>query len=268
MKKHMQILPVFLVAVVALILGAAVPRVQAQNEPPVCWFNIELNGSEIDVGVRGFFDYEPWKMLTIEDPDGNVIDTDTMENSMEEQGKAEFFFESGEPVIGEDDFTLSVFLNRFPEGDYDFDAVTIEEDEVECHEYFSHAMPCAAEVCASGSTSTGVTINWDPVTQVVDAAATDDTGGEELVCTDPHPKGAFKIVGYEVIVEIDESGKIFDINLPPSATSVTVPPEFIKGNEKKDFKYEVLAIEASGNQTTIEEHFGLDHDGNVTPSCD
>ena len=46
MKKHMFNLPVFLVAVVALILGAAPSEGWAQ---PECWLNIELNASDLDV---------------------------------------------------------------------------------------------------------------------------------------------------------------------------------------------------------------------------
>ena len=41
--------------------------------------------------------------------------------------------------------------------------------------------------------------------------------------------------------------------LPPAATRVTVPGEFIQA--KREYKFEVLAIEKSGNQTITEGSF-------------
>jgi hypothetical protein len=266
MRVHIFMLPLLVVAVVVLIFTVPTASaghrhhwVQAQAEPPVCWFNIEMNASEIDVGVRGFFDNEePYKVLKIKDPYGRILEWDSMFKSMAKQGKAEFFFESGEPVVGEDDFTFSKFFHRFPEGKYRFYAVTTEGDEVRCKEQFSHVMPCAANPSAYGDTTDGVIISWGAVDQVVDAEATDENIADELEdpleCTD----GALTIVGYEVIVEIDDSGQIFDINLPAGVTSVTVPPEFIALSD--EFKYEVLAIEESGNQTTIEQWFCIADD--------
>ena len=58
------------------------------------------------------------------------------------------------------------------------------------------------------------------------------------------------IVGYQVIVERADALRIFDIKLPGTATSVTVPPEFFEPGTQ--YKFEVLAIEAGGNQTITE----------------
>ena len=158
--RHMLMLSVLLVAVVALILGASTSEGWAQDDDPVCWFNIELNASDLDVGVRGFFDWEPWKELKIEDPDGMMIDKDKVKKSMKEQGKAEFFFESGEPELDGEDYTFDIFFERFPVGNYVFKAKGIEGDKNDCDEYFSHVIPCAPEISASGSTTDGVTITW------------------------------------------------------------------------------------------------------------
>ena len=64
-----------------------------------------------------------------------------------------------------------------------------------------------------------------------------------------------EIVGYQVIVEEDTDPPfpegfampVFSIYLPASASSTTVPPEFMRTGTA--YKYEVLAIEESGNQT-------------------
>jgi hypothetical protein len=64
-----------------------------------------------------------------------------------------------------------------------------------------------------------------------------------------------KIVGYQVIVERADNDRlgtairIFDVKLP-NVTEVTVPPEFLESG--KEYKFEVLAIEAGGNQSITE----------------
>ena len=268
MKKHMFILPVFLVAVVALVLGAAAPEVQAQDDPSVCFFNIEFNATDLDVGVRGFFDYEPWDRLEIEDPDGDRNARVWAEDDLGDQGFAEWFFESGEPELAE--LSFGDFLDRFLPGSYVFDARTIEGDSEDCTAIFTHVIPCAPEINASGNRGVGVTISWDPVTTAVNTDATDDAVEEdgeeaEVVCYENGP--AINIVGYEVIVETEVDGveKIYEIDLPGDVYSVKVPPEFIALGD--EFQFEVLAIEASGNQTITEEEFCLNESNGQVEEC-
>lgn len=258
MKRHMRLLAILLVPVVALILGAAATEGWAQDDP-VCWFNIELNATDLDVGVRGFFDYEPWEELEIEDPNDKTIAKVKAKKSMKHQGFAEWFYESGEPNL--EDVSFSEFFDRFPVGMYEFEAETTEDDEVECEELFTHVIPCAPEISATGHSATGVIINWDSVTQVVDAETTDDNIVDELeeplACED---SAVLVIIGYEVIVETEDE-KRYTIELPGNATEVTVPQEFIALGD--EFQYEVLAIEESGNQTITEEEFCLNMAGVV-----
>jgi hypothetical protein len=63
------------------------------------------------------------------------------------------------------------------------------------------------------------------------------------------------IVAYQVIVERVRSQplQVFSVNVPGTITQVTVPPEFIQANA--EYKFEVLAIEAGGNQTISESTF-------------
>ena len=259
MKRHMFLLPIFLVAVVALILGADAPGVWAQDEP-VCWWNIEFNASDGDVGVRGFFDYEPWKELEIENPRGRTfIEVEAENRKMRRQGLAEWFFESGEPTLL--DVSFETFLRRFRTGLWEFEAEPIGGGEVECEEELTHVIPCAPVIRVEEDGGV-VSINWDPVTTTVDTEATDEAvadlePGEEweielLVCSGPAPN----IIGYEVIVEEVETEKIYKVDMPAGATSVTVPPEFLELGE--EFQYEVLAIEESGNQTITEDEFCLE----------
>jgi len=76
-----------------------------------------------------------------------------------------------------------------------------------------------------------------------------DTDGE---CKDPTK---LEIVGYQVIVLREEpKPKLeFSVTLPPTAMMITVPSEFLL--PATEYKFEVLAIEASGNQTLTESTF-------------
>ena len=274
MTRHMRMLAILMVPVVALILGAAALEGWAQDDPPVCWFNIELNATDLDVGVRGFFDFDPWNDLTIQNPNGDEIADVMASNGLADQGFAEWFFESGEPMLGDGEppYTFAIFLARFPESGEDdfyvFTAVPNAGDSETCYAEFTHVIPCAPEISAAGNRGLGVTISWDPVTQVVDTAATDASialGGEEVECVTP--ASALVIKGYEVIVEteVDGEDKRYTIELPGDATRVKVPPEFIALGD--EFQYEVLAIEDSGNQTITEEDFCVNERNGRVVEC-
>ena len=189
MKKHMLILPVFLVAVVALILGATAPGVWADDhddelvlEFEDAEFNIELNSSDRDVGVRGFVDGEPWKEVEIENPRGRTIAEIEAKKRMAKQGFAELFFESGEPIL--EDVSFRKFLRRFPEGTYEFEGETTGGDDIGGEAEFTHVIPCGPDLTLDADvdeTAETVTISWSQPTQVVDPEATDDTGGTAIV---------------------------------------------------------------------------------------
>ncbi len=241
--KQLRLLAVLLIPAVVIFLGAAVSDGWAQAE---CFFNIELNATDLDVGVRGFFDDDPWNELEITNPRGRTISEDESEKSLKRQGKAEWFFESGEPPLTEVSFRR--FFRRFPEGDYTFEAELNNGSEVECIAEFTHVIPCPPEIVNNPFDNGGRTIVWQEVTTAVDTGATDAavelSGLEaEVVCFDNGP--GVVIEGYEVVVE-GENGDL-SIMLPANATSFVVP------NEVGDFdKFEVLAIEESGNQSITE----------------
>ncbi len=152
------------------------------------------------------------------------------------------FFESGEPRL--DEVSAQEFLDRFPEGKYRFFGRTVDGKFVKGRAEFTHVVPCAPVIVSAGLENGDFIIRWAPVTQVVDPAQTNQN---EVVCVDPEDLGIkeFEIDGYEVVVEGEDGD--FSIKLPSDADSVTVPPE--AGTVEK---LEVLAIEASGNQTITE----------------
>src|SRR5262249_52581596 len=60
------------------------------------------------------------------------------------------------------------------------------------------------------------------------------------------------IVGYEVVIEQD-AVHFFDVKVPGTATSVTVPPEMLQPHTQ--YTFEVLAIDKTGNQTITSASF-------------
>jgi hypothetical protein len=260
-KRHLRMLAILLVPLVALILGAAAPELWAGDDKDddelefeETWFNIEFNFSDQDLGVRGFVDGEPWKEVEIENPKGRTIAEVEAKKRMAKQGFAELFFESGEPTLEE--VSIKKFLKRFPEGTYEFEGETIEGEEIEGEAEFTHVIPCGpAGLSASGDP---IVITWDFVTQVVDL---DNSEFDKVSCIDPEDPEDLDIVGYRVEVEWEEvlnegtedEEEIkhrFGIDLKADQNSVTVPPEFIPSGQ--DYQYEVLVVEASGNQTITE----------------
>ncbi len=256
-KRHMRFLAILLVPVVALILGAASPELWAGDheddeelEFEETWFNIEFNFSDQDLGVRGFVDGEPWKEVEIENPKGRTIAEVEAKKSMAKQGFAELFFESGEPPLNE--VSIKKFLRRFPEGTYEFEGETIEGDEIEGEADFTWVIPCGPEgLSATGGNVAGdpIVITWSFVTQVVDLNSTFNN----VTCVDPEDPEDLEIVGYRVEAEWEDEEEVvhrFGIDLEADQNQVTVPPGFIPSYQ--DYDFEVLAIEASGNQTITE----------------
>lgn len=72
------------------------------------------------------------------------------------------------------------------------------------------------------------------------------------------PQGS-EIVGYEIVVECEEPDFIeYVAQVGPDVTSVTVSPEILGQEDADECKWEVLAIEASGNQTLTESEFSIE----------
>ena len=72
------------------------------------------------------------------------------------------------------------------------------------------------------------------------------------------PPGS-EIVGYEVVVECEEPEFTKTTALVGAdVTSLTVPPEVLGQEDADECKWEVLAIEESGNQTISETEFEID----------
>jgi len=202
---------------------------------------VEFNATADDVGVQVLLDGEPWKNVKIFGPDDRQILDITGQNSLGTQGLTELFFESSEPSL--DDVPINEFFDRFPEGEYAFEGATVDGIPMTGTAMLSHVIPSGPEILmpASHNDSPPVVnpfmmlIEWEPVTESIDGSGVE-------------------ITGYQVIVEQVDPRRIFDIVLPASVTSLVVPPEFF-AQRNTLHKFEVLAIDASGNQTITEGSF-------------
>jgi hypothetical protein len=123
-------------------------------------------------------------------------------------------------------------LALFPEGRYTFSGVTVDGRRLTNRATLSHAIP-AGPVVSSQLNGNSLIISWNAVTS--------PPAG--------FPNEPITIVGYQVIVGS------FQVTLPATARQVTVPPEFVASLSSGAQLFEVLAIDASGNQTITEGTF-------------
>src|ERR671918_948963 len=194
---------------------------------------VEINATDGDAGLQVFLDGEPWRRMTLTAPNGRQILAVNTKTRLRNHGLTELFSESSEPSFKE--LPLGRFKRLFPEGRYTFRGVTIEGDALVGGARLSHDFPDGPRIVAPADGSTvpvgAVVADWDPA---------------------PEPTG-INVVGYRAIVEREVPLRVFSVDLPASMTSVTVPAEFIEPGT--EYKLEVQAIEASGNQTLTEVSF-------------
>ncbi len=225
-------LPFVVGAAVALLVGSATRECRAQEIPfkiaKIYW---EYNASANDLGVHVSLDAEDWRRLRILTPKERSIFEVEGRGAYHELGMTELFFEGAEPSL--DEFPLAGLLARFPEGIYEIEGRTVDGQELESEVMFSHAIPDGPTVSAAVGPGDSLVISWTPVTSPPPG----------------FPDKPINIVGYQVIVGL------FLVTVPATTTSVTVPPEFIASLASGVQPYEVLAIEASANQTLTEGTF-------------
>ena len=208
--------------------------------------NIEHNATDNDTGFQGFIDSEGWKWLNAKGPDGVVL-TFRGRGELGELGLTELFFESVEPANA--DVAIEEILETLPEGNYTISGKAMENGEsagtTSGTAWLTHdipagpvlLLPAAGAVVPAGE----LMVSWSPVTQTIT--------GEDV-----------NIIAYQLIIEKDVEphphmiGKFgLSMYLPPTVTTLTVPSGFLEPGTP--YKWEVLAIEESGNQTLSSGEF-------------
>lgn len=215
--------------------GETVPLKEAK-------LNIEHNATNNDTGFQGFIDSEGWKQLNVRGPDGVVLSFQG-KGKLRDFGVTELFFETVEPA--NDEVPLADVLALLPEGEYTISGPTPDGGQTTGTALLTHDIPAGAVLLnpPAGATVSpnGLVMRWSPVTQTID--------GRPIT-----------IIRYQLIVEKDELphahaiGKVgLSLYVPANVNSVTVPPEFLEPGTL--YKWEVLAIEESGNQTLASSEF-------------
>ncbi len=251
MKRHTRRLPVFGMTMAALTLGAAAPAAWAVPFPEAELF-FELNDTDGDLGIHSSIDGPAWKELTIKDSNKLTILDIEPEGRLARQGLTQLFIESAEPSF--DELAPARFFRRFPEGPYVVRARTLDGGQLRSTVRLSHVMAARpgnivvngvpsvdCDVAPFPTVSAPVLVDWDPVTI-------------------SHPEigraGPVEIVRYQFFVEQPGvSAFKVSIDLPPSETRFEIPAAILALSS--DFKYEIIARTASGNNTAVEACFTL-----------
>lgn len=219
----------------------------------------ELNNTDGDLGIHSLIDGEPWKTLEIETPDERENLQIRLRSRLRRQGLTELFFESAEPPFESDDpdeltLTPERFFRRFREGIYEISGRTIEGEELESAVTVTHLMPAPPEIFVRGA-AVSEDCDEDPGPTV--AAPFDITW---LPVSMSHPEigrtgEPIELERYELILERPDDPVIpfkMTVVLGPDVTSFPIPAGLVAD---EPMKVEVLAREASGNQTATEACF-------------
>jgi hypothetical protein len=184
---------------------------------------------------------EGWQNLVFTGPEGAVLKIEA-QGALGDLGMTELFFETVEPANADE--PISDILKTLPAGNYTIRGPGIEAGQgtgqTSGAAWLTHSIPAGPvlltpEEGAIVPTSEGLLVSWGPVTETID--------GSEV-----------NIIAYQLIIEKDVDphphmiGKIgLSMYLPPSVTRIPIPAEFFEPGAS--YKWEVLAIEESGNQT-------------------
>ncbi len=230
-----------ILSAIALLSAAAVHAGSAAVIPlKDAKLNIEHNATDRDTGFQGFVDSEGWRRLDVRGPGGQVL-TFEARGTLARLGLTELFFESVEPENA--DTPIEEMLAKLPEGNYTIagpaQANGKSAGRTVGTAWLTHDIPAGSTLVSPAEGATvpvrGVVARWKPVSKTIT--------GEPVT-----------IIAYQLIIERDVEphrhmiGKLgLSIYLPRTVTSIAVPDGFLQ--PRTAYKWEVLAIERSGNQT-------------------
>jgi hypothetical protein len=202
--------------------------------------NIEHNATDKDTGFQGFIDSEGWRRLDVSGPNGRVLRFEGR-GKLAKLGVTELFFETVEPANA--DVPIRRMLAKLPEGKYKISGPSMENGKSAGRTagtaWLTHDIPAGPRLVSPAEDATvpvqGVVARWEPVSKTIT--------GKPVT-----------IIAYQLIVEKDVEphphmiGKLgLSMYLPRTVTSIAVPDGFLQA--RTAYKWEVLAIERSGNQT-------------------
>ncbi len=214
------------------------PEVDVPPEMTKAKILIEHNATDEDTGFQGFADGDPWNLLTITGPGGLIVSV-RPQGGLLDFGLTELFFETSEPENAE--VPITEVLARLPAGAYTFTGTMVDGGVSTRVATLSHKIPRGVVLTGPADGATDV----DPSNTIVSWNGVTTSINSEPV----------NIVGYQVIVEEDAEPvypqgfyrPVFSAILGASLRQVHVPAELLRPGT--NYKFEVLAIDESGNQT-------------------
>ncbi len=218
--------------------GASIPFKDAR-------IKFEINATDGDGGMQIFVDADEWKSLEIRDPNGKMVFESRTRGAFGKNGGTELFLETGEPAFTE--LPLPELLERFPAGVYTFRAKGLEGERMTGTATLTHNLPDGPHLMAP--------LQQGPLQQ----GPLQDPNNTTLVWEPVPPPNGSPIVAYQVLVVNPSTGlpavpKVtLDVHMPPTATRLIVPQGFLRPDT--EYEWEVLAIEAGGNQTLSSSFF-------------
>jgi hypothetical protein len=197
-------------------------RRRGRRRDPFSIANIffELISTAGDLGVHVSLDGESWKVLRIEDPRGREVLGLEPKRGAKTIGLTELFFEGSEPPLVNVSFAR--FLELFPQGRYRFLGKTTGNQLLRSIDALTPraSLPVKA-VSPPPATPGQVVVRGEPAPGVYNP----DSG----IYRKNRDAG---LASYEVIVEVKQGDegliRHLDVELPPSATELTVPRAFIE----------------------------------------
>jgi hypothetical protein len=231
-RRHLLLALLLLLGLTAL-LPASTAGANSRTIPFAdARLKIEVNATDGDAGLQVFLDGEPWRAVSLYSPSGRKLVEITAKGPLKNYGLTELFSESSEPSF--DVFPFEEFKKLFPEGVYTFRGKTIDGKNLLGTARLTHDVPDGPRILRPRNDAEvprdNVVVAWKRVR----------TPGVD-------------IVGYQVVVTREDPLRVLSVDLPAGARRLPVPAVFLqRGTE---YKAEVLAIEASGNQTLTEIAF-------------
>ncbi len=207
---------------------------------------IEHNATDNDTGFQAFVDADGWEKLEIIGPKGLVAEFQGRD-AVGELGMTELFMESHEPENVK--MPIVELLAKMPAGNYEFRAAASklggQSGVMTGKALLTHKIPAGVKLIEPAK---------DAIVPRADLKMRWQGTGKALDGSD------IKLISYQLIVEKVEEphpnmiGKRgLSMHLPASVTEMTVPAAVLEAGA--EYKWEVLAIEESGNQTLTEGTF-------------
>jgi len=212
--------------------------------------NIEHNAKDEDTGFQGAIDSEGWDMITLTGPNGKVLEFKA-KGKLGSLGLTELFFETVEPANA--DVPIAEVLKTLPEGNYVFKGSAIEAGEKKGKTigtaWLTHDIPEGPDLVSPAEDAVvrvdvDLLVDWEPVVETIDGSPVN-------------------IISYQLIIEKDETphqhmiGKRgLSMYLSADVTEIPIPKEFLEPGT--NYKWEVLAIEESGNQSLMSSQFSTE----------